>query len=169
MRDALAYRLDDARALHAQIQRHRQRIDAAALVDVDEVDAAGLMPDANLTGARLAHLDIDQLHQFRAAGGFDADRFFDAHHVTPNLLELGAILDHDPAFRTASKYALSKRWKAARVCHLFRRAVFRAPWEPPSGTFARACKACRVTSSSGEAAQDPLRAGASWAAAPWLR
>ena len=45
-----------------------------ALVDVDEVQAAGVVPDADLARAGGAHLDVDELHLLRAAVGGDLDR-----------------------------------------------------------------------------------------------
>jgi hypothetical protein len=65
MGDALANRLDHARAFHAQGHRQGQRVDTAALVDVDEVQAAGVMADADLAGAGLADLRLDKLHVVR--------------------------------------------------------------------------------------------------------
>jgi hypothetical protein len=67
VRDALAHRFDDAGAFHAQLQRHRQLVQAGALVDVDEVQADGLVADADLAGAGLADLDVDDLHLLGAA------------------------------------------------------------------------------------------------------
>jgi hypothetical protein len=62
VRDALAHRLDDAGAFHAQRQRQRAGVQAGALVDVDEVQAAGVVADADLARAGLAHRQVDQLH-----------------------------------------------------------------------------------------------------------
>jgi hypothetical protein len=50
VRHALAHRLDHARAFHAELQRHGQGVQAGALVDVDEVQADGVVADADLAG-----------------------------------------------------------------------------------------------------------------------
>ena len=57
------------------VSRHLQLVQAAALVDVDEVQADGLVPDADLAGAGFAHLHVDQFHLFGAALLADLDRF----------------------------------------------------------------------------------------------
>jgi hypothetical protein len=62
-----------AGALVAEHQRHRQRVGAGALVDVDEVEADRMVADADLAGARVAHRQIDELHLFGAADLVDAD------------------------------------------------------------------------------------------------
>ena len=67
MRHALAHRLDDAGAFHAQGQRHGQCVQTGALVDVDEVQTDGFVADADLAWAGLAHGDFDQFHFFGAA------------------------------------------------------------------------------------------------------
>ena len=67
VRHALAHRLDDAGAFHAQVQRHRQLVQAAALVHVDEVQADGVVADADLARPGFAHGQVDKLHFFCAA------------------------------------------------------------------------------------------------------
>ena len=74
MGHAGADRLDHAGALHAQRQRQRIGVQAGALVDVDEVDADGMVADAHLAGAGLADLQLDELHRFGAAELADLDR-----------------------------------------------------------------------------------------------
>ncbi len=81
MLDALAYRLDHTRRLHAQLQRHGERVQARALVHVDEVQPHGLVPDADLARARVADLHIDQLHFLWSAMALDADGFARRRHV----------------------------------------------------------------------------------------
>ena len=55
VRDARAHRLDDAGAFHAERQRQRQRVvQPGAVVDVDVVEAAGLVADADLARRRVA-------------------------------------------------------------------------------------------------------------------
>ena len=72
MRHALADGLDHARGFHAHLQRHGQGIQAGTLVDVDVVQTHGLVADADLARAGLAHRDIDQLEFFGAAVFVDA-------------------------------------------------------------------------------------------------
>ena len=67
VRHALAHRLDDAGALHAQVQRHGQLVQAAALVDVDEVQPDGVVADADLARPGFAYGQVDKLHFFCAA------------------------------------------------------------------------------------------------------
>ncbi|MPN45095.1 hypothetical protein SDC9_192662 [bioreactor metagenome] len=64
VRDAITHGLDHARRLHADTCGHLQRIQARAVVHVDEVQADGLVADADLAGARLANLHIDKLQLF---------------------------------------------------------------------------------------------------------
>ena len=73
VRDARADRLDHAGALAAEDERHAHRIQARALVGVDEVGADRVMADADLARAGLADLEIDELQLFGAAGLGDAD------------------------------------------------------------------------------------------------
>ena len=68
VRDARAHGLDDAGRFHAQRRGHLQRVQAGAVVDVDEVQADRLVADADFAGARLAHLHVDDLQLFRTAG-----------------------------------------------------------------------------------------------------
>jgi len=65
VRDARTHRLDHARRLHAQRQRQRVRVQAGALVDVDEVQADGVVADAHLARAGVADGQIDELHHVR--------------------------------------------------------------------------------------------------------
>jgi hypothetical protein len=46
------------------LEWHWQGIQATALVHIDEVEANGLVANANFTGARLAHCDIHQFELF---------------------------------------------------------------------------------------------------------
>jgi hypothetical protein len=73
VRDALAHRLDHAGAFHAQCQRQRVGVQAAALVDVDEVQAAGVVANADLARAGVTHGQFDEPHLFGAAVGGDLD------------------------------------------------------------------------------------------------
>src|SRR5262249_51207451 len=55
--------------------RQPRLVQPRAVVDVDEVDAARVVADADLAAARLAGgLDIDDLHHLGAAGVLDPDR-----------------------------------------------------------------------------------------------
>ena len=73
VRHALAHCLDDARAFHAQQQRQRVGVQAGALVDVDEVQAAGVVANADFARARRADLAVDDVHLLGAAEGGDLD------------------------------------------------------------------------------------------------
>jgi len=73
VRDALAHRLDDARGFHAELQRHRERIEPAALVGVDEVQAHRLVADPDLAGAGVTDIDLDELEFLGTAIAVDAD------------------------------------------------------------------------------------------------
>src|ERR1019366_9603213 len=74
MGDAGADGLDDAGAFIAQRERHRQGVHAGALVDIDVVESAGVMANADLARARLADGQIDEVHLFGATALLDADR-----------------------------------------------------------------------------------------------
>ena len=73
VRDAFADGFDDARRFHAKLQRHGHRVEAAALVNIDEVQPNGLVADADLAGAGFTHLHLHQLEFFGAAVLVDAD------------------------------------------------------------------------------------------------
>ena len=73
--------LDDAGALHAQLQRQRVVVEAGALVDIDEVQADGVVADAHLARARFTHLDRVDHHFLGAAGAVDADGAAALAHV----------------------------------------------------------------------------------------
>src|SRR5207342_2675351 len=73
MRDLGAHRLDHAGGLVAERKRQWQRIDARALVDIEEVEADGVVADPHLLRARLADRQVDELHLLGAAGLVDAD------------------------------------------------------------------------------------------------
>jgi hypothetical protein len=73
VRDTLAHRFHHAGAFHAQRQRQRVLVQAGALVDVDEVQPAGVVADADLARAGLAHGHVDQLQLLGAAVGGDLD------------------------------------------------------------------------------------------------
>jgi hypothetical protein len=62
--DAFAYGFHNARSFHAQLEGHGQGVQTTALVHVNEVQANGLVANANFTGARLAYSDIDQFELF---------------------------------------------------------------------------------------------------------
>ena len=73
VRDALAHGLDNARGFHAQLQRHGQSVQTAALVNVDEVQANGFVANANLARAGLAHRNVNQFELFWATVLVDLD------------------------------------------------------------------------------------------------
>jgi tartrate dehydratase beta subunit/fumarate hydratase class I family protein len=62
-------------AFHAHGQRHRQRIDAAALVNVNKVQTNRVVFDADLTWARLANFEFDDFELFRATVFIDLNCF----------------------------------------------------------------------------------------------
>ena len=68
VRDALAHGLDHARSFHAQLQWHGVGVQAGALVDVNEVQADGLVTDADLAGAGLPDGHINKFHDFGTTG-----------------------------------------------------------------------------------------------------
>ena len=70
---ALTHGLDHARTLHADACGHGQRVQAGAVVHVDEIEPDGVVADADLAGAWLAHGHIDDLQFFGAAGLADLD------------------------------------------------------------------------------------------------
>ncbi len=72
--DAGADRLDHARAFPADRRGQRQRVQAAAMVGVDVVEADGLEADAGLVGAGIADRDLVPLQDFGAAGLVESDR-----------------------------------------------------------------------------------------------
>jgi hypothetical protein len=51
--------------------RHFQRIEPRALVDVDEVQAARVVPDADFARAGRAHVALDDAKLLRSAGFLD--------------------------------------------------------------------------------------------------
>src|SRR5208337_4984728 len=60
--------LDDlARALGARRERQRRRIEAGALINIDEVDADRVLPEPDLALARLRQLDLLELHDLLSA------------------------------------------------------------------------------------------------------
>ena len=80
---AAAERLDHARPLHAERQRKGQRVEPAAVVDVDIVEADGGMADADLALAGVADLDLPPLHGGCGARLVDLDC---ARHLTVSLI-----------------------------------------------------------------------------------
>jgi hypothetical protein len=70
---ALSYRLDHAGSFHAQLQWHLHGIQAAALIDVNEIQPHGLVADADFTRTRVTHQDLDKLKFFGAAVFGDVD------------------------------------------------------------------------------------------------
>src|SRR5688572_15859005 len=65
--DACADRFDHACALVAGDRRHLHRVEARALVGIDEIDADRRVPDAHLALARIADLHVVQLKNFGTA------------------------------------------------------------------------------------------------------
>jgi hypothetical protein len=75
VRDPRAHRLDAAGALGAEHGRQLHRVEPGAVVDVDEVDAARVVADADLAGPGLAGIvDLHMLQDLGAARALDLDR-----------------------------------------------------------------------------------------------
>src|SRR5262249_13903385 len=79
---ALADSGDFAGTLVADREGKRRGIHSDTEVDVDEVDAAGVLFDADLAGTRGADLDVLVDHRFGAAGLMNAYR---CNHRLPPL------------------------------------------------------------------------------------
>src|SRR6185312_15189442 len=71
--DAGAELFDDPRRLIAEHGGHRHRVDAAAIVGVDEIEADRGLANACLARAGLADLDLFPAQDFGAAGLVDTD------------------------------------------------------------------------------------------------
>jgi len=71
--DAVAHRFDDTHALHADGRRILQRVGAHAVIDIDVVEAAGLLLQQHFARAGRRHVDVFVLQDFRAAGFVNAD------------------------------------------------------------------------------------------------
>ena len=67
----------DAGDLRAEREGQRHRVESAALIRVDEVEARGLDADAHLAGGGRGHRNVVDLERFWSAGGMDADREHD--------------------------------------------------------------------------------------------
>ena len=72
----------DAGAFEPRCERERVRVEARAVIDVDEVQARRLHPDQELAGSRDGLGEIDQPEDLGATVLFDSDRF----HGNPLLL-----------------------------------------------------------------------------------
>ena len=95
-RDVGAERGDDAGALAAGNERQLCRIEPGAEIDVEVIDADGVMADARLPGAGRGQLDLLQLQDFRTAGLMDADG---AHDLSLSPTRDGLIASHIGACR----------------------------------------------------------------------
>ncbi len=80
----LAHRLDHAGGLEADARRQRERIEAAAVIGVDEVEADRRVADADLAGAGLADRDLLPAHRLGSAGLMNPDRVDACHTFTPS-------------------------------------------------------------------------------------
>ena len=72
----------DARALHARDERQRVRVEAGAVVDVDEVDAGRLHPDHDLPGSGRRDGHVGETQHVGPAKALDSNRL---HGNTPAL------------------------------------------------------------------------------------
>ena len=82
--------LDHACAFHAQAQGHGQRVQARALVHIDEVQAHRMVAYAYLAWPGLAHGDLHQLQDFGAA--VVADLHCNTHGSTPAKSDKSGIV-----------------------------------------------------------------------------
>jgi len=73
VRDALTHRLHHARGFHAQLHGKLHRVQAAALIHVNEIQPHGTVANPNLTRAGVAHRHLHQPQLFGAAMLVDAD------------------------------------------------------------------------------------------------
>ncbi len=73
VRDAGADRFDDPGALGAEHRGQRDRVQPAAVIAVDEVDADRLVADAHLARTGIADLDVGELQHVGTTGAIDLD------------------------------------------------------------------------------------------------
>ena len=106
--DAVAHRDDFARALVADDERRGgSRIHPGAEIDVDEVDAAGVLLDADLPRARRTDIDVLISQRLGAAGLMHSDRC--NHRLPPHIGFSSAGRD-----RPASRGIIGGRGQEAR-------------------------------------------------------
>ena len=73
--DAAAYCLDDAGTFSAQAGRQGGGVQAGTEIDVDEIQADGVVLDARLAGAWVANGNVFPFEDFGAAGLMETDGF----------------------------------------------------------------------------------------------
>ena len=95
---ALAHRLDEPGHFATRYRRQFDRIEACALVRLDEVDPDRLVADQDLAGAWRRGIDLDELEDFGAAG---ADKTDGAHGTS----FLQVMFRHDLGLRSARRLA----------------------------------------------------------------
>ncbi len=92
IRDAIAFlqahhfradRIDDAGAFEAKAVWQRVRIQAGAVVNVDEIQTDRVLTDSHLARPRIGHVGFDQFNDFGTAVRADHDRF--RLHVTSSF------------------------------------------------------------------------------------
>ena len=81
MRDPCAHGFNNACTLHAQRQGQGVGIQPRALVDVNEVQAASLVRNADFAGPGFAHGQVHPVHLFGATIGGDLDGLAGLCHV----------------------------------------------------------------------------------------
>jgi hypothetical protein len=73
VRHALAHGLDNAGGFHAQLQRHGQGVQTAALIHINEIQADGFVANANFARTWLTHCNVNQFELFWATVLVDLD------------------------------------------------------------------------------------------------
>src|SRR5207237_8736450 len=110
--DAVGYGLDDPGSLLPGSQWQGKLVEAAALVDVDEVHARRLDPDQRLSAAGNGSGHLDQLHHFRSADRFDPDGSHGAFTPLP-----GRVVKREPATASVSRtLCVAAAARNARLC-----------------------------------------------------
>src|SRR5699024_5493711 len=71
--DAFADGINDTRPFAAKCARHFDRVQAGTEINVDEVHANGAIGDANLAGAGVTNISVDDFQHFRATGAAELD------------------------------------------------------------------------------------------------
>ena len=123
----LARRHHGARAFLAERRRQRDLVEAGALVDVDEVDAARLEPDERFTSARMRdgnRLDAKRVGSADGVHAHGAHRGWDVSHRTPPVRSLN-LMPHPP--RTRRRAIPCPRTRGRRSTALPHRPRWRVP------------------------------------------
>jgi len=144
-----AHLLDHAGGFEADAGRHRQRIGTAAVVNVDVIEADGMVPHACLAGRRVADADFFPAQHFGTAGGVKTDGV--GHGVSSGLTKVkGRKLPcREGNFNYSSTRPASGATPGAGTPSISRRTFRAGGWRPP-----RPAQSC-----SPGAAPSPWRSG----------